>query len=194
MHNSKGFKPMGSQSGAVLVVSLIILLLITIVGASTIRTATLEERMAAGVRNKDIALQAAEAALVAAEDNILNNVTTVASFTADCTNGLCAAPLPNATDHRWDMADMWDPTGNKSVELTGDIYTDVGEKSGYAKAPRYFVEVLTSYQIAGDNINLSNYGDDIRNTEVTVLRVTALGYGGSEDAQVMLQTTVAKLF
>jgi type IV pilus assembly protein PilX len=55
------------QSGAVLIISLIMLLLLTIIGASSIQTTSLEEKMAGNLRNANLAFQAAESALRAGE-------------------------------------------------------------------------------------------------------------------------------
>lgn len=52
-----------AQQGAVLVVALIMLLLLTIIGISSMRSTTLQERMAGNLRDESHALQAAEAAM-----------------------------------------------------------------------------------------------------------------------------------
>ena len=51
------------KSGAVLIISLIILLLLTLIGATAIQTNTLEEKMAGNLRDQNLAFQAAESAL-----------------------------------------------------------------------------------------------------------------------------------
>ncbi|WP_345890269.1 PilX N-terminal domain-containing pilus assembly protein [Pseudomonas sp. PDNC002] len=56
-----------SQGGAVLLVSLVMLLLLTIVGLAGLRMAQLEERMAGNLRDRQVAFQGAEAALRAGE-------------------------------------------------------------------------------------------------------------------------------
>jgi type IV pilus assembly protein PilX len=52
-----------NQSGAVLLVGLIMLLLLTIIGLSSIRGADLQERMAGNLRDRNLAFQSTEAAL-----------------------------------------------------------------------------------------------------------------------------------
>ncbi|MCX7100437.1 MAG: PilX N-terminal domain-containing pilus assembly protein, partial [Methylobacter sp.] len=52
-----------NQSGAVLIISLIMLLLLTLIGTTAMQTSTLEEKMAGNLRDRDIAFQAAESAL-----------------------------------------------------------------------------------------------------------------------------------
>ncbi|AQZ34850.1 pilus assembly protein PilX [Pseudomonas sp. LPH1] len=51
------------QQGAVLIVALIMLLLLTIIGLSSMRGTSLQENMAGNMRDINLALQAAEAAL-----------------------------------------------------------------------------------------------------------------------------------
>ncbi|MDZ7826809.1 MAG: PilX N-terminal domain-containing pilus assembly protein [Gammaproteobacteria bacterium] len=50
-----------------LFLALVVLLIITILGVSGLQTTILEERMAANARDRDLAFQAAEAALLDAE-------------------------------------------------------------------------------------------------------------------------------
>ena len=60
-----------TQSGVVLAISLIILLLLTLIGLSATQTTALEEKMAGNLRDKSLAFQAAEAALRFAEQQSL---------------------------------------------------------------------------------------------------------------------------
>jgi len=53
----------GKESGAVLIVALIMLLLISIVGVSSMQSTSMEERMAGNLYDRHTAFQAAEAAL-----------------------------------------------------------------------------------------------------------------------------------
>ncbi|EWC40216.1 pilus assembly protein PilX [Pseudomonas stutzeri] len=64
------FTGRSSQRGAVLLVSLIMLLLLTILGAAAMRDTNLQERMAGNMRDQNLAFQAAEAALRFAEQEV----------------------------------------------------------------------------------------------------------------------------
>jgi len=57
----------GRQRGAVLIISLIFLLLMTLIGVISMQGTTLQERMAGNTRDRNLALQASEAALRAGE-------------------------------------------------------------------------------------------------------------------------------
>lgn len=58
------------QNGAVLAISLIMLLVITLVGMSTFQSTALEEKMAASAQSKNIAFQGSEDAIESAIDDI----------------------------------------------------------------------------------------------------------------------------
>jgi type IV pilus assembly protein PilX len=64
------YKSPKQQSGAVLAISLIMLLLLTLIGITGTQTSSLEEKMAGNMRDKDLAFQAAESALAAAEASL----------------------------------------------------------------------------------------------------------------------------
>jgi len=58
------------QTGAVLIVSLIMLMLVTLIGISGMQTTVLEERMASNHRDQNTAFQAAEATILQARTYI----------------------------------------------------------------------------------------------------------------------------
>ena len=86
------------QQGAVFATSLIFLVVITLLGVTAMKTATLEERMAGNLRDRNLALQAAEMGLRYAEQHIRDNdpatnvptpIEGVTGFDAACTGGFC---------------------------------------------------------------------------------------------------------
>lgn len=84
------------QRGMVLVASMLILIVITLLGLSAMRSAGLEERMSGNQYDQNYVFEAAEAALREAEIVAAAPLT----FTNACTNGLCPTPVAGATD-RW---------------------------------------------------------------------------------------------
>jgi len=121
-----------SQAGAVLVVSLIMLLLLTIIGVSSVQTTTLEERMAGNMRNKSIAFQNAEAALRAGE-NYLANLS--GNFTAGAGRYLATGTPPGANDD-------W----SKFSTVT---YNAASTQA--SAAPMYVIQLLPTNLSAGTN-------------------------------------------
>ena len=84
------------QRGVALIASMLILVIITLLGLSSMRSAGLEERMSGNQYDKNLAFEAAEAALREAEA-----VTTAPmTFSSACVNGLCPTPTAGSTD-RW---------------------------------------------------------------------------------------------
>lgn len=103
------------QAGAVLPISLIMLLLLTLIGVTGSQVTGLQEKMAGNMRDQSIAFQAAEAALRDAEQDILiRNIRTrnyVTEFDANCNkdnientadDGLC--------DRSWGRSAYLQPT------------------------------------------------------------------------------------
>lgn len=97
------------QTGTVLAASLIILLVLTIIGVSSLSTSTLQEKITGNFRDREIAFQAAEAALAYAESYANNNINDVAgvftSTSASKTSGFYAQyegpTSKNALDAAW---------------------------------------------------------------------------------------------
>lgn len=63
--------PLRQQAGAALMVSLVMLLIVTLIGLASVRSATNQEKMSANMYDRALAYQAAEAALKAAEKVVL---------------------------------------------------------------------------------------------------------------------------
>ncbi len=79
------------QRGAVLVISLLILLIMTLIGITGMQTSVLEERMAGNYRDIALAFQASETALRDAESRIRDSIDGLTGFSDACTDGLCDA-------------------------------------------------------------------------------------------------------
>ncbi len=86
------------QGGAVFVTGMLFLLVLTLLGITVTKMSTIEERMSGNMRDRMIAMQAAEMGLRYAEQHIRDNDSTtntpksidgIAEFDAVCTAGLC---------------------------------------------------------------------------------------------------------
>ena len=85
-----------SESGVALIASLVILLIITLFGLSSMRSAGLQERMSGNQYDKNLVFEAAEAALREGEAVAAAPLT----IPAACNNGLCPT-LPAGGTDRW---------------------------------------------------------------------------------------------
>lgn len=172
----------GRQRGVALFISLVVLLIITIVGVSAVQTTTLEERMAANARDRDIAFQAAEAALMSAENFVEDlEPSDMPAFLGNA-NGLYIPANPGDVS-RWNEVD-WD--GDASLPQTDE------DLPGVYDQPRYIVERLTQLVPDEDDLNLSNIGGT-SGAPTDVFRITARGRGGSRHAEAMLQSSYGKV-
>lgn len=171
-----------SDRGAVLIVSLVLLLVMTVLGVTALSTNSLEERIAGNLRDHDLAFQASESAVRACEGYVLNN-NLAGQFASTCANGLCVpAAAPPATQV-WKDADLDVWNGDTtSQQLPQDL-------ANVASQPRYIVENVTSAFgcLPGESC-VVGFGA----TPVSLYRCTGRGVGGTATAVVMSQSVYKK--
>ncbi|MGF6346088.1 type IV pilus assembly protein PilX [Variovorax sp. W2I14] len=191
---------------------LLLLVVATLLGVGAAQVSLVSERSARNDRDAEVAFQAAEAALVDAETDVLGpnenarqrlclfNRSDATAFVAGCgadgeQQGLCAPAEPGA-DPAWVSVDLSAGSG-KSVAygtFTGQTYFSgdaaTGSHAGAlpARAPRYIVEAVRSRGNWQGNVLQSASAQDAS----YIFRVTAVGYGMREETQVVLQTTLYK--
>ncbi len=176
-----------SQSGAVLVVGLIFLMILTLIGVTAIRTATMEERMAGNARDRSLALQAAEAALRGAEDYVSDN----AIMEEDCENdpgastasgiaGCLSQIKPDSVDKDYDPGNVRFWRGHNWA-VHSQTYDTTLEDT--AAAPQYVIELMPP--------RIPPEPEDLADKD-QVYRLTARGFGLSGNAVVHLQGTYIK--
>jgi type IV pilus assembly protein PilX len=164
--------PQGKQQGAVLVTSLMLLLVMTIIGVTGMQVTTLEEKMAGNMRDRNLAFQAAEAALRAGE-NVLTQAT-LPTFSNNGANGMYtsssnAAIITNITDTAtWAAAN--------TVVYNG------GNLANIATAPEYIIQQLPSVDGGGASLDGTSFSTS------EFFRVTARGTGGSNTAVAVVQS------
>ena len=180
IHQSTRVTPRHHQTGAALLISLILLLVLTFLGIRSMQTTTLEERMAANQKDYYLAFEAAEYALVVAEGE-LDVLFSTGNFNTQGNGGLYR-------DH--DLASqVW------KLDIWGEGSTKVREVTDHpgmtAVPPKYIVERM-SIVLDEDAVNLGNeYGEQTGATETTIFRVTARGESG-KGSVVILQSTFGK--
>lgn len=176
--------PADKQRGAVLMVSLVLLLVLTLLGISGIESTILQEKMTGSVQDRERAFQAAEAALRDAENYISDDTlhgTLVGR--ASCLGGICApASGTNAYD-------VWEDSSLVNWS-TGSNTLPYGTASGsslpiVARQPAYIIELM-QVVVPGET------------DPETFYRITAKGYGrnlgtsGEPVSQAMLQSFYRK--
>jgi type IV pilus assembly protein PilX len=152
------------QSGAVLVISLIMLLLLMLIGASSMQTTSLEEKMAANLRDQNLAFQAAESALRAGEAFL--TLATLPSFTSTGTGGLYNEALSPPQQYA-DWSNF-----NTITYSTATLINTVSP-------PLYVIQRLKN--IGSSSLDAGNYN------ESELYQITARGEGSTRNAVVVLQ-------
>jgi type IV pilus assembly protein PilX len=133
------------QRGVILIVALIFMTVLGLLVLAGMRTGLLQERMASNARNRQVALQSAEAMLRDAEVNVVRTQVppfdpfVPTTFVTACTNGFCARPEPNATP-RWQQVDWSSTSVTRSfASSTSNLSTTV-----VPSQPRYIVELVNT--------------------------------------------------
>ncbi|WP_045860610.1 pilus assembly PilX family protein [Teredinibacter purpureus] len=185
------------QSGATLVIALIILLVMSLIGISNMQSSTMQERMAANVRQKTVAFYSAESALKAAEAWFYSTVTKSEDITDfNGTSGLYSSIVR--------------PGGGVAVPLSG-VITDVGKPSDWgttgivqhdggnivdeklvSQQPRYVIEYLGRTR-GTSNKTVSELNSDSKGEgelHPYMFRVTAIGWGKDKNIYTVLEATL----
>ena len=198
------------QRGASLVVSLLMLVAVLLLGISAAQIALQGEKASRGDRDRQVAFQAAEAALMDAEMDIESSPasnsrsvifketkTVRTAFIVECgaetTNqsfGLCEVSQEGQTPV-WLKVDF-SVTGSsaKSVpygHFTGQ-FMQTGTGSTPARLPRYIIEIMNYKVAASDPTIPSNHAPP-----ADYFRITAIGFGMKDSTQVVLQSYYRKV-
>ncbi|MDF1691176.1 MAG: PilX N-terminal domain-containing pilus assembly protein [Zhongshania sp.] len=163
-----------SQRGAVLIVSLVFMLILTIISIASMQTATLQERMAGNMKENTIAFQSAEAALRTAEAVLRSGI--LPGF--DGTGGFyqsCPDPADTRDACKYPAWADYDSAGWLSLS---DKIPDV------AKQPEYIIQQLNR---AGNKNEVLDSDRPV--SRDGFYRVIARGFGYSDRSMVVLATT-----
>lgn len=192
-----------NQKGAALLVTLCVMLAVMMLGVSAMRTAVNAEKSARGERDRQIALQAAEAALEDAERDIeggsnpqSERAAMFAPGSADgFADGCGAGPqnpglglclrVPEPGVPAWQSAALAADGGElRAVEygrFTGAVMP-FGKGTLPARLPRYIIELIPH----------ARAGHDAGKRTVNFYRITAIGFGASVATCVVLQSFYLK--
>lgn len=161
-----------AQQGAVLIVGLILLLLMTLIGVSASTIAVFDEHLGSSLRDKDASFQAAEAAISAGENFIELNQTNlpIINTVKTASNKIVVGQVSCKTGAG---SSIW--SNDNSVALTTREYdaTNGGNEPALVQPPRFALEKVASVQ---DNLA------DPRSLKTDTFRVTAFGTGRAKNA------------
>jgi Tfp pilus assembly protein PilX len=172
------------QEGAVLIVGLIMVLLITVVGLAAVRGSAMQELMAGNMRDMNLSFQGAEAGLREGE-TVVNSVAITSAFSG---NGLWTdLYLPSASRkpiHEW-TTDDWLQAGNSIEASEIDL---IG-------TPRYVIERIVSPigKINAADGSCIGVGCMSDLPEPEYFRVSSYSRGATPGAQTVVQSTYKTL-
>ncbi len=182
------------QHGVVMAVALIMLLMLTIIGVTSMSSGNLQEIMARNMLDRNYAFQAGESGLRDAEIDVETNITAGAGFDAACTNGLCLPPAGTAATPVWEDDALWTNDGRHRKfgdhTLGGvDNAAELGNK--LADLPKYIVEYNeVACDPTGSGEMLTSFGPVP--IKFDKYRITTTATGRSTQARIRLQSTYRK--
>lgn len=184
LHQTVACKRGGHERGFALITILLMVVVLGALALGAMNSSILQEQMAGNVRDKNIALQSAEAALRDAEADIVALTATATSFSSACTAGLCTPPSMTASDPSskplWQSL-TWDAAHTRRYGQ----YTGATALPDVATQPAYVIELLPGIPPGvGASVNLGSQGAQ----QPQVFRITAQATGRHASTSVMLQS------
>jgi type IV pilus assembly protein PilX len=184
-NNANSPRAQSRQSGAALITGLIFLVVLTMIGITAARMSTLEERMSGNMRDRSVAMQAAELALRDAERDVRGQGTAVRTtpisgityFAANCNqdntgdsfdDGLCYNGPAGYGVAIWTTVNM---TAAPSVAY--GRFTGATPIAGLSAQPRYVIEGIRRTPPGGG--------------EVFYYRITVRAQGANLNTVIWLQ-------
>jgi type IV pilus assembly protein PilX len=185
MRHQRHFKTTSRQSGVVLFVALILLLILSLLGVTAARMQTTEERMARNEDNRQIGAQAAEAALRAAEAGLTNGLYSASQF-ANNTNGFYELNPATGSVLQQPPSVWATPGATITYPDPANPMPPLTALPAAAQSPKYIIENLPAVAMPGDSINQVQYATPV--SPVTVYRVTANATGADSSSTTILQS------
>jgi type IV pilus assembly protein PilX len=182
--------PRAPLRGFSLLTVLLMMAVLAFLALGALNVSVIQERMAGNLRDRNLALQAAEAALRDAEADIEANLSADSAFVSGCTAGLCVPASMAASGAvstlRWKTVDWSSAAGQSRAYGSATGATALPD---VAAQPRYLIELLPVLPpSAGTSANLGSGLDD----NVQAFRITARGVGLRSSTVVILQSTYLK--
>ena len=181
------------QRGLSLVTTLVLMLATLGLGVAVMSVNAMGERMIANTKDRDLALQAAEAALRDGEQDVANNISPATAFTDTCAGGLCTPP--SQRDSLGPLASLpvddarlgFDWSVDAKVRSYGQ-FTGAAQFPSVAQQPRYVIEKFSFLGTpAGESVVLG--AEPV--APGVGYRITARAVGARPETVVVLQSIYA---
>lgn len=202
------------EHGASLVVVMVVLLVVSVIGVAGARLALLGEMSARHDRDSQIAFEAAEAALVDAQDDIegnhaagscaglrqidvfkrpMDDIGNGVCQNTTATRGLCTPAAEGDARPTWAKVDFLDDSAN-ALTVPAGTFTCRAFDAGSAgvkpaRPPRYIIEYLKD-TTGGSQASTSALTS--RSETPPTFRITAMGFGPRLDTRAVVQIEYRK--
>lgn len=178
-----------SQRGAALITALLILMVLTVIGISALRTSSTQETIVGNLRDQDLAFQAADTALTAAETNIDAIINPPLATNSGANNGIYTRDLGNASPVDWkstvhDKTNTW----NTATGIATEFGTTAQELTELSADPLFVIEEEGFLE---DDLGTETQAQGLGKYSY---RITARGQGKAGSTVSLLQETFAKRY
>ena len=181
--------------GFSLLAILLMMVVLSLLTLGAMNSSILQERMVGNARDRQAALQAAEATLRDAELDIENNVEADSGFAEGCAAGLCIPPSDTASGPT--SAPLWQTVNWASARVYGSRTAATAllgpDNLALSAQPRYVIERLPSLPpTVGDTAGLSGGTSLAPVLHARAYRITAKASGIRSATVVVLQSVYIK--
>lgn len=194
------------QSGAALIVSLIILAVVTVLGITSMQGSNTELKLAASLRDRGVAFEAAEAALAIVEEqlavnppsrmDLLSNCIGNGCYNQSCTGGLCfdGDYLLSYSEYECQVSNYADTSkrvsfwSNKALNVWKDASKHQTLLVDNVKTKVKYITEFLCYVARDENTPFTELPNE-NNNGAPLFRVTVLAEGNGARASVALQST-----
>ncbi|MBU6257178.1 MAG: pilus assembly protein [Burkholderiales bacterium] len=182
-----------ADRGVTLIVILLMMLALAFLGLGAMNSSVLQEHMAGNERDRNVATQAAEAALRDAAADIEANLGTT-GFSYGCANGLCLPPSMPASGAQsapvWTTLN-WAADARTYGSATGAPALVGPDNIALAAQPQYIIELLPQLD-PGNGSGNSACSTCAPSLTGQPYRITVRAFGARSSTVVILQSTYIK--
>ena len=154
----------GKQSGVVLIIALVLLVLLSLVASYNARNVGSAELVSNNTRSAELAGQAAEAALRHCERGVENHFAALKGSTATFTTLLTPTSAPVAVTFTWQELTNWDGTASTAnVTVIGTTALSLSDSSGslYKRPPECMAQYLQATSTRTVVVTARGFGPEV---------------------------------
>lgn len=181
--------------GFSLIAIMLMMVALSLLALGSMNSSIMQERMVSNARDRQVALQAAEAAIRDAEVDIENNPDSATGFSTACTNGLCIPPSDTAANPQ--SAPQWQTINWLATRAygsrTGAPAMLGPDNVALATQPFYFIENLPALPPSvGESAGIGGGWNNTPPPRARAYRISVRASGIRATTVVMLQSIYVK--